>query len=72
LRRIATAVGWGCVRSVLIRREQVSVDLAGPVPGLEEVEGFDVRLDIDDGDFDMFSRGVREVFRGSGVEVQFA
>ncbi len=62
---------WDCIGAIRVGRQWLNVDLAAPVPGLPDVEGFDVRLDVDADDFATFSRGVREVFRNSPASVRF-
>ncbi len=56
--------GYDAISACRLRRDRVEVDLAGPLGGLEGVEGFDVSLQVDDPTFQSFADGLAKVFKG--------
>lgn len=56
--------GYGCVSRCRLSRTCLSVDLSGQLGGLVGVDGFDVKLDIDDELYNQVKIGLARIFRG--------
>ncbi len=57
--------GYGVVRECRLNRNMLSVDLSGPLDGLDDIEGIDVELAIDDKTFDLLRAGLPRIIEGS-------
>jgi len=57
--------GYGVVRECRLSRGMLSVDLETPPEDLDDVEGFDVELAIDDKSFDALKAGLPRIVEGS-------
>ena len=56
--------GYDTVSACRIRRDRVEVELSDPLGSLEDVDGFDVSLQVDDSTFQRFADGLAKVFQG--------
>lgn len=55
---------YGIVGRCRMSRERLSVDLSGRFDGMEEVEGFDVDLAVDDETYEQLRAGLPRIFHG--------
>jgi len=56
--------GYDLISACRLCRGRVEVDLSGTLGDLEDVDGFDVTLQVDDPTFQSFADGLVKVFRG--------
>lgn len=61
---------YGRIAECRLTRERLHVDLSGGLGNLEEVDGFDVALAIEDESFEALRDGLRQVFRGKAALLQ--
>lgn len=55
---------YGCIKSCNLKRDSLSVELSKQLGELEDVEGFDVSLEIDEGTYKELESGLRRIFSG--------
>jgi len=55
--------GYGCIRHCRLSRAQLSVELSRQLGKLVGVEGFDVRLDVEETAYTKLSVGLQRIFR---------
>jgi hypothetical protein len=57
--------GHELIRECRLTRSLLSIDLERPIEGLDEVEGFDVELAIDEKSFEGLRAGLKRIIEGS-------
>ena len=55
--------GYGCIGRCSLDRMQLSVDLSAQLGALRDVQGFDVRLRIQDSEYAALRAGLERIFR---------
>ncbi len=62
--------GYGCVESCFLNRKIIQVNLSRQLGVLEDVNGFDIKLDIDDTSYDQLLDGLPRIFREMANSLQ--
>jgi hypothetical protein len=60
---------YGVVRECRLGRSMLSVDLSEPIGGIDEVEGFDVELAIDDECYERLRASLPRIVEGTSAEL---
>lgn len=55
---------YGCIKTCNLKRDELRVELSKQLGELEDVEGFDVSLNLDDGTYKELENGLSRIFRG--------
>ncbi len=54
---------YGCIESCNLNRDSLNVDLSEQLGVLDDVEGFDVSLEIDEETYEELKNGLKQIFQ---------
>src|SRR5262245_8567034 len=59
--------GYDCIKTCVLRRERLEVELSKPIDPRKDIEGFHVKLALSDEQLRSLAAGLRQVFRDAPV-----